>query len=76
MDWSNLGKNRSKFGSYLDRKGIAQEELAKKSSVSNSTISRLCQPYDFQPNMKTWAKIKKALQSFGQNVDYDDFWSM
>ncbi|MGE0992074.1 transcriptional regulator, partial [Bacillus sp. GMa5/2] len=36
-----LGKKRSKFGKWLDRQGIKQIELEKKSKLSTGTISRL-----------------------------------
>lgn len=77
MDWFALGKKRSKFGQFLDKNKIEQDDLVKASKVSKSTISRLCQPFDFQPQGRTWAKIKKALKDkFKKEVDYDDFWPM
>ena len=39
-----LGKKRSRFGKYLDQHSITQQEMAKESGVSKSTISRLCDP--------------------------------
>lgn len=78
FDWFALGKKRSKFGKFLDRHGITQQEVAKKSGVSRGTISRLCQPENEDgPTMKNARKIIKALRELtGKNVDYDDFWSM
>jgi putative transcriptional regulator len=77
MNWFNLGKtSRSKIARFLDKKNITQQELAKKSGVSKSTISRICQGDNFSPTMKNAQKIIKALKKDGHNVDYDDFWSM
>ncbi|MEH7157492.1 helix-turn-helix transcriptional regulator [Neobacillus drentensis] len=71
-----LGKKRSKFGRFLDKNSITQQEIANESGVSKSTISRLCQPEEFEPTMSSAKKIIKALRDFGFSVDYDDFWSM
>ncbi|MCA1319776.1 helix-turn-helix transcriptional regulator [Bacillus tianshenii] len=77
-NWFNLGKNdRSKFGRFLDKNELSQQEVVDNSKVSKSTISRLCQNDGFQPNMRTASKIIKAIRNLtGKNVDYDDFWSM
>jgi putative transcriptional regulator len=71
-----LGKKRSKFGRFLDENSISQQVLAKKSEVSKSTISRLCDPAEFEPTMKIARKIIKVLKEAGYNVDYKDFWSV
>ena len=78
MDWSFLGKKRSKFGKFLDKHEITQQEVVKQSGVSRGTISRLCQPESRDgPTMKNATKIIKALRDLtGTNVNYDDFWSM
>ncbi|QPA33382.1 helix-turn-helix transcriptional regulator [Thermaerobacillus caldiproteolyticus] len=72
-----LGKPRSKFGKFLDKHEITQQDLVRKSGVNRGTISRLCQGDAFKPSMKNAHKIIKALRQLtGKNVDYDDFWSM
>lgn len=72
-----LGKPRSKFGKFLDKNGITQQDLVKKSKVNKATISRICQGDAFQPSMKNASKLIKALRELtGKNVDHDDFWSM
>lgn len=78
MDWFSLGKKRSKFGKFLDKNNITQQDVVKKSGVSRGTISRLCQPeYEDGPTVKNANKIIRALRDLtGKNVDYDDFWSM
>jgi transcriptional regulator with XRE-family HTH domain len=75
--WLNLGKtNRSKFGRWLDRKGITQLELEKKSNLSRGTISRLCNDDSYRPKHSTIASVKKALKQLGHDVPPDDFFGM
>lgn len=70
-----LGKNRSKFGKFLDRNSIIQEELSKVSGVNRNTISRAAKT-DGCPSMKNASRIIKALRKSGYNVDFDDFWTL
>lgn len=78
MNWINLGKrNRSKLAKFLDENEVSQQELSKKSGVSKSTISRLCQIDNVSPTMKNARKIVKALRDLTKkNVDYDDFFNI
>jgi putative transcriptional regulator len=78
VDWFSLGKRRSKFGEFLDKHDLTQQDVVAKSGVSRGTISRLCQPeHEEGPTMKNARKIIKALRELtGKNIDYDDFWSM
>ncbi|MFC0560788.1 helix-turn-helix domain-containing protein [Halalkalibacter alkalisediminis] len=69
-----LGKKRSKFGKFLDKNRIMQEEIAKESGVSRNTISRLTKSDENRPSMKNASKIIKSLRNNGYNVDNDDFW--
>ncbi|MCM3160974.1 helix-turn-helix transcriptional regulator [Metabacillus litoralis] len=71
-----LGKKRSKFGKWLDQKGITQSEVAKKAKVSNDTISRLCNESDYTPKISTVSKIKKALDKLGADTPPDDYFGM
>lgn len=71
-----LGKKRSKFGRFIDRNGIIQEELSKASGVNRNTISRVAKDDGQQPSMKNATKLIKALKKAGYKVDYDDFWSI
>jgi len=72
--WFGLGKNRSEFGRFLDSNSISQQEIADKSGVSKSTISRLCGPEGYEPTMKTGRKIIRVLRKYDPGVDYEDFW--
>jgi putative transcriptional regulator len=76
MNWFGLGKKRSKFGKYLDKHSITQQEIARESGVSKSTISRLCEPEEHEPSLKSARKIIKALKKHNSRVDYNDFWDM
>ncbi|USK33164.1 helix-turn-helix domain-containing protein [Bacillus sp. F19] len=76
MSWFGLGKKRSRFGKYLDKNSITQQEIAKESGVSKSTISRLCDPEEFEPSIKNAKKIIKSLRKHDSNIDYTDFWDM
>ncbi|MYL53321.1 helix-turn-helix domain-containing protein [Pontibacillus yanchengensis] len=69
-----LGKKRSRFGKFLDKYGITQEELSKVSKVNRNTISRIASSNDNEPSFKNAKKIIKALNKEGYNVDYEDFW--
>lgn len=71
-----LGKKRSKFGKFLDKNGIIQEELSKASGVNRNTISRIAQSNDSQPNMKNAMRIISALKKEGFHVDFEDFWDI
>lgn len=79
MDWFSLGKRRSKFGEFLDKNDLTQQDVVQKSGVSRGTISRLCQSaHKDGPTMKNAQKIVKALRELTgkKHIDYDDFWSM
>jgi predicted transcriptional regulator len=71
-----LGKPRSRFGKFLDRKGIEQKEVAEKAKVSEMTITRLCNEKDHNPRISTWVKVQRALKSMGYEVDRDDFFDL
>lgn len=75
MDWFDFGKPRSKFGKFLDKHQLTQQEVADQSGVSRGTISRLCKGNAFHPSLKNSNKIIKALKKLtNKNVDYSDFW--
>jgi putative transcriptional regulator len=76
LEMFGLGKKRSNFGKYLDRHSITQQEMAKESGVSKSTISRLCDPDESEPTLGVAKKIIKALKKHDRSVNYDDFWDM
>lgn len=71
-----LNKPRSKFGKWVDRKGIDQKEIADKAKVSEMTISRICSEKNHNPRISTWVKIQRALKSMGYDVDRDKFFDI
>lgn len=70
-----LGKNRTKFGKFIDRKEITQFELERLTGLSRGTISKLCNDDDYRPKLSTVARIKKALKQLGESVP-DDYFGM
>jgi predicted transcriptional regulator len=71
-----LGKDRSKLGKWLDKRGITQQWLVKKSGLGRNTISDLAAGNEREPNAKTMKKILKALREIDPKVKADDFWNM
>lgn len=71
-----LGKNRTKFGNWLDKEGITQIKIEELSGLSRRTISRLCNDKEYRPKFETVSKIKKALKALGHNTDRDDFFDI
>ncbi|WNF36386.1 helix-turn-helix transcriptional regulator [Bacillaceae bacterium IKA-2] len=71
-----LNKPRSKFGKWIDKRGIKQGWIAKKASVSKAMISQLAISDDRVPTLNNAKKIIKALKSAEYSVDYSDFWDM
>lgn len=70
-----LGKNRSKFGRYLDGKGITQEEIVK-GGLSRNAVSRLCSGDQDPEKLHLDSKIKavSVLRRLGYDVRISDFW--
>jgi len=70
-----LGKPESKFGRFLRKNGLTQQDVVKKSGVNRTTISRLTQGDAFNPSMKNAIKIEKALRELtNKKIDISDFW--
>ncbi|NNV07763.1 XRE family transcriptional regulator [Geobacillus sp. MMMUD3] len=71
-----LGKPRSKFGKWVDRMGLTQEEIARKAKVGRTTISNMCKDPKYTPRISTWVKVERALKSFGYSVKREDFFDV
>jgi transcriptional regulator with XRE-family HTH domain len=71
-----LNKPRSKFGRFLDQKGIEQKEVADRAKVSEMTLTRMCNDKDHNPRISTWVKVQRALKSMGYDVDRDKFFDV
>jgi predicted transcriptional regulator len=71
-----LGKKRTLLGKWLDKRGIAQEWLRKKTKLNKATVSDICNDEERMPSGKTMIKVLKALREIDPNVKQDDFWPM
>ncbi|MCV9884688.1 helix-turn-helix transcriptional regulator [Metabacillus halosaccharovorans] len=71
-----LGKPRSKFGKWVDKMGLTQNDIAKSAKVGRQTVSNICSDKNYVPKISTWTKIEKALKSLGYKVKRDDFFDM
>ena len=76
MSWFGLGKPRSKFGKWIDRNGIKQEDIRKIADIGNGTMSDMCNKSDYSPRISTWVKVQRALKSMGYDVDRDKFFDV
>ncbi len=74
MKW--FGKPRSKFGCWLDDHGIKQQELSKKSGVSEDTITRLANEDKRLPSRRTGQKLMKVIQEIEPGTKESDFWDV
>lgn len=71
-----LGKPRSKFGRWLDKKEIKQQDIAKSSKLGRTTISNMCSDPNHKPRYETWVKVERVLKSLGHDVKREDFFDM
>jgi hypothetical protein len=76
MSWFGIGKRRSKFGRWIDSKGITQEEIRKRTKLGNGTLTSLCNDANYVPRISTWVKVQRALKSMGYDVDRDKFFDV
>lgn len=70
-----LGKHRSKYGRFLDKHDITQEEVVKKSKLNRDTVSKACT--DDDANLRTITKrslTKAARDLSGRHVEDSSFW--
>jgi transcriptional regulator with XRE-family HTH domain len=74
---SGLGKKRSKFGKWLDSKGISQQWISQKSGVGRTTVSNLTKgDEEHTPNAKTIKKLMKAINEIDPNKKSSDFFDL
>lgn len=69
-----LGKRRSRFGRWADRKGLTQQELTKICGINKSTMSEICSNDDYNPQIATKTKIVSSLRKNRYDVEMADFW--
>lgn len=70
-----LGKDRSKFGSYIDKKGIQHQELLRMKRISTTIITKACNT-DGNTLTKTSKQILVEMVNklTGENKKISDFW--
>ncbi|MGG3622832.1 helix-turn-helix transcriptional regulator [Bacillus gobiensis] len=73
---NGLGKPRTKFGEWLDKKGLTQTELGDSSGLGRTTISNLCSDEEYRPKFSTITKIKRGLDQLGVEHPPDDHFGM
>ncbi|MES1053824.1 helix-turn-helix transcriptional regulator [Bacillus thuringiensis] len=67
---------RTNLKKWLDRQGIEQKELAKKSKVSAKTISKACRDSSYVPKPEIMKKILNAIRKVDPHAKISDFWDM
>ncbi|MEC2074485.1 helix-turn-helix domain-containing protein [Metabacillus fastidiosus] len=75
MVWG-FRKPRSKFGRWLDRQGMEQEEFSKSSKVSRNTVSKLCNDKNYIPSPKVMKKIMDTVRKFDKSKTMNDFFEI
>ncbi|MGC3791990.1 helix-turn-helix domain-containing protein [Priestia aryabhattai] len=70
------GKPRTKLGKWLDKKGVTQSWLMKKSGLNKNTISELTGDKNRLPTLRTMQKVIKALREIDPKVNSNDFWDV
>lgn len=71
-----LGKPRTKFGEWLDRKEIPQIKLERAAGLSRATISKLCSDEKYRPKFETITKIKRGLDQLGVEHPTEDHFGL
>ncbi|GAB1774215.1 helix-turn-helix domain-containing protein [Priestia sp. TGN 0903] len=75
MSWWKNPK-RSKFGKWLDKKGITQAEFSESSKVSRATVSTMCNEKSYSPSPKVLKKVMDQVKKIDRSKEADDFFSM
>ena len=70
-----LGKKRSAFGKFIDKHGISQDEICKKSGLNKDTVSKACS--EDEPKLRGITKkalVNAANKATEKKLSVDDFW--
>ncbi|MED1202554.1 helix-turn-helix transcriptional regulator [Heyndrickxia acidicola] len=70
------GKPRTPVGKFLDKWGITQEWLAKKTKISRNTISKIASDNGYSPNLSTIKKVMNALREVDPKAKTEDFFDI
>lgn len=71
-----IGKQRSKLGKWMDKKGLDQQDLAEAAKVSKNTVSKACSEKDYIPRQDVMKKLLKAIREIDKSAKMSDFWDM
>lgn len=71
-----LGKDRTKLGKWIDKRGIKQEWLVQESGLNRNTVRLLCNDDDHMPTARTMQKIVKALRKIDPSIRAEKFWDL
>lgn len=71
-----FGKKRSKFGKWLDRQRMTQEELREAAKIGRNTASRVCSDPEYTPSASTIKKLMKVVRRVDPSAKVDDFFDM
>ncbi|MEI5906325.1 helix-turn-helix domain-containing protein [Bacillus spongiae] len=69
-------KTRSTFGKWLDSQGIKQEDFMKKSDLSRSTMSKLCNDKEYIPCTKVMQKVLHTVQEIDSRKKITDLFKI
>ncbi|HZG79692.1 MAG TPA: XRE family transcriptional regulator [Brevibacillus sp.] len=69
-----LGKPRTKFGKWLDERGIKQSFIVSKSGVGRSTVSDMASKINYQPEYQNMVKVIKVLKEIDPTLTIETFW--
>jgi transcriptional regulator with XRE-family HTH domain len=76
MWFAGMNRNRSKFGKWLDSKGVSQSEISRRSGVSDATVNNLATGKSKKPTRLTERKLRRALKEIDPKVRSSDFWDV
>ncbi|AKO92723.1 XRE family transcriptional regulator [Priestia filamentosa] len=71
-----IGKPKSKLGKWMDKRGLAQKDLAREAKVSENTITKACTNKEYIPRQDVMKKLLKAIRKVDPNAKMSDFWDM
>jgi|GEM_PF-6537392 len=72
-----LGKERSRYGEFLDKHGVRQEEIVSIGNLNRETVTKACRESD--PKFREITKdalVEAANKRTGKRMEKNDFWPM
>jgi len=71
-----IGKPRSIFGRWADKKRILQREVEEETKLSRPIVTRLFNDKEYVPSPKTQRAILQFVRKRGWNAKSDDLWPL